>query len=71
MKKYTDDTTQLISEKDKLKDEYERIKSELSSRLNNSEQEVCIYFTLEKYELTCIHQLRFSLENADFYMNSL
>ena len=71
MKKYTDDTTQLISEKDKLKDEYERIKSELSSRLNNSEQEVCIYFTLEKFELTSIHQLRFSLENADFYMNSL
>ncbi|VDH90204.1 Hypothetical predicted protein [Mytilus galloprovincialis] len=40
MKKYTDDTTHLISEKDKLKDEYERIKSELTVRLENSEKEV-------------------------------
>jgi RNA polymerase-interacting CarD/CdnL/TRCF family regulator len=40
MQKYTDDTTQLMSEKDLLKQEYEKLKSELSNKLNASETEV-------------------------------
>jgi RNA polymerase-interacting CarD/CdnL/TRCF family regulator len=40
MQKYTDDTTQLMSEKDLLKQEYEKLKSELSNKLNTSETEV-------------------------------
>ena len=46
MQKYTDDTTQLMSEKDLLKQEYEKLKSELFNKLNASETEVSEFIEL-------------------------
>lgn len=64
MKKYTDDTTQLIKEKDTLKQEYEKIKSELSSRLNTAELEIA---RLNKI----LHDSEAGLGSASSKINSL